>query len=230
MVKRWPQRGEKPVDRGDPARSLHGLADRAGRVTPSDLADEDLIAHPDRQAAFAVLYQRYTGPVLTYCRIRIGHPHDAEDAAAQVFVRAYAAFPPDDQGTFRAWLFTIAHHTVVNHYRRQQVRGPARTLDDERLRAIGDPSPSPETLAVRNDDARVLRDALSHLNDDQRHVIELRLSGLKGPEIASVLGRSESAVKMLQFRAMKRLRDELVTEQDAPCSELTPGKDYADAH
>jgi RNA polymerase sigma factor (sigma-70 family) len=83
---------------------------------------------------------------------------------------------------------------------------------------------------VRNDDARVLRDALSHLNDDQRHVIELRLSGLKGPEIASVLGRSESAVKMLQFRAMKRLRDELVTEQDAPCSELTPGKDYADAH
>ncbi len=85
-------------------------------------------------------------------------------------------------------------------------------------------------MAVRNDDARMLRNALSHLNDDQRHVIELRLSGLKGSEIAEVLGRSENAVKMLQFRAMKRLREVLVAEQDAPGTEVATGKDYADAH
>lgn len=230
MVKRWRQRGGKRVEPGDPGQSPHDLANLSGKVPLADLADRDLIVHPDRQAAFAVLYQRYTGPVLTYCRIRIENPHDAEDAAAQVFVKVYGAFPPDNRGTFRAWLFTIAHHTVVNHYRRQQVRGPARTLDEEHLQAIGDPAPSPETLALRNDDARVLRDALSHLHDDQRHVIELRLSGLKGPEIASVLGRSESAVKMLQFRAMKRLREVLVTERDACGSDLSPGKDYADAH
>ncbi len=230
MVKRWRQRGGKPVEPGDLGHSPNDLANRSGKLPLADLADETLIVHPDRQAAFAVLYGRYTGPILTYCRIRIENPHDAEDTAAQVFVNAYGAFRPGNRGTFRTWLFTIAHHTVVYHYRRQRVRGPARTLDDEHLRAVGDPAPSPETMALRNDDVRVLRDALSHLNDDQRHVIELRLSGLKNSEIASVLGRSESAIKMLQFRAMKRLREVLVTEHHAPCSDLTPGKDYADAH
>jgi RNA polymerase sigma-70 factor (ECF subfamily) len=229
MVRRWRTRGGNGIETPGDDPPLDLVSD-IGKGTLDDLADEALIVHPDRHVAFAVLYERYTGPILTYCRIRIGNPHDAEDAAAQVFVNAFGTFPSDNLGTSRAWPFTIAHHTVVNHYRRQQVRGPARTLDDEHLRTIGAPSPSPETMAVQNDDVRVLREALSHVNDDQRHVIELRLSGLKGSEIAEVLGRSENAVKMLQFRAMKRLRDVLAAEQGTPGTDATHGKDYADAH
>jgi DNA-directed RNA polymerase specialized sigma24 family protein len=50
---------------------------------------------------------------------------------------------------------------------------------------------------------------LNDLPADQRRVIELRLAGLTGAEIAGVLNRSVAAVKMLQLRAMTRLRSEL---------------------
>ncbi len=191
--------------------------------------DKQLIHHPQRDDAFVVLYQRYAAPILTYCRLRIGNVHDAEDTAAQVFAHAYGAFPPDDRGTFRAWLFTIAHHSVVNHYRKQGARGPARSLTNELPDSIADPGGSPEVAALRNDDARELRSALAQLRDDQRQVIELRLAGLKGAEIAAVIGRSESAVKMLQFRAMQRLREVLVAESSAQPNDHPQGKDYADA-
>ncbi len=195
-----------------------------------DLADERLVAHPDRHDAFTVLYGRYAPLILAYCRLRITDPNDAEDVAAQIFANAWRGFPPDDRGTFRAWLFTIAHHAVVNHYRKQGARGPTRPLDDGTSDAIRDPDHSPEAVAVHNDEASELRRALAHLGDDQRQVIELRLGGLKGREIAAVLGRSESAIKMIQFRAMQRLREILVAESRAQPSDHSQGKELADAH
>lgn len=59
------------------------------------------------------------------------------------------------------------------------------------------------------DEHRELAAAIAKLAPDQRKVIELRLAGLTGPEIARMLGRSHAAVKMLQLRAVERLRDYL---------------------
>lgn len=230
MVKRWRKQAEKDLDpTPNPAQRLDPGID-AGQLPLDSLTDEQLIHHPHSDDAFVVLYQRYADRVLTYCRLRIGNVHDAEDVAAQIVTNAYAAFPPDARGTYRAWLFTIAHHTVVNHYRKQKVRGPTRSLTDDDGDAIADPGSSPESAAMRHDDVRELRAALSQLRDDQRQVIELRLAGLKGTEIAAVIGRSESAVKMLQFRAMQRLREILVAHPDLPLVDAPRGKDYADAH
>jgi RNA polymerase sigma factor (sigma-70 family) len=54
---------------------------------------------------------------------------------------------------------------------------------------------------------------MRQLSPDQRHIVDLRLAGLTGPEIAEVLGMSESAVKSSQFRAYSRLR-KLLAEED----------------
>jgi DNA-directed RNA polymerase specialized sigma24 family protein len=68
---------------------------------------------------------------------------------------------------------------------------------------------------MAEDERRTLRALLAPLPVDQRRVLELRLAGLTGAEIAVVLARSVAAVKMLQLRAMTRLRAELgVTEED----------------
>lgn len=229
MPNRWPTR-------------THGRDDSPGKTTdwptgagappppPLDaLDDERLIAHPEAHDAFVVLYRRYVGPVSSYCRMRIGNIQDAEDVAAQVFMNAYAAFPPDDRATLRAWLFTIAHHAVVTHYRKHGARRQPVALTEDDLAALPDPSISPEAAAERDDDYRAIRSALEQLNDDQRRVIELRLAGLKGVEIAQVIGRSESAVKMLQFRAMKRLRTILEPTHDNADTSAVRGKDLADA-
>jgi RNA polymerase sigma-70 factor (ECF subfamily) len=137
--------------------------------------------------------------------VRIDNPAEAEDAAALVFTKAFAAFTPADDRSFRSWLFTIAHNVVVDHYRAQPSGRIAHPL--ENAHHIVDPAATPDELASLAEERRALRVALEQLPADQQRVIELRLAGLTGPEIAETLDRSHGAVKMLQLRAVTRLRE-----------------------
>jgi len=161
--------------------------------------------------AFAPLYERYVDPVYRYCYRRVGSREAAEDATALVFTKALAALPAYRAGSFAGWLFAIAHNVVADVHRRRRPEGP--------LAAAGDPpdrEPGPEEAAIAADERRSVRALLARLPEDQRRVVELRLAGLTGAEIAAALGRSVAAVKMLQLRAMTRLRAELgVTSGDA---------------
>lgn len=170
--------------------------------------DELLMARAkDDPDAFADLYERYFDPVYWYCFRRLGHPESAADATAQIFTRVYAALPTyqAQPGTFRSWLFTIAHNIVVDAVRR---RKPVDPLDDSVT--MVDPTRSPEAQAVANDEQQQLFRLLERLTPDQHQIVELRLAGLTGQEIADVVGRSLSAVKSTQFRAYSRLRRLLI--------------------
>jgi len=70
---------------------------------------------------------------------------------------------------------------------------------------VPDPGRSPEEQALGALERVALLEAINRLPSDQRRVIELRMAGLKGREIAEVLGRSHEAVRMLQHRALDRL-------------------------
>ena len=75
-------------------------------------------ARVDREA-FAALYARYVDPVYRYSLSRLGDREAAEDATSQVFVHALAALPRyREQGSFRSWLFAIAHNVVTDAGRR----------------------------------------------------------------------------------------------------------------
>ena len=151
--------------------------------------------------AFGALYDRYAVPVYRYCHARLGDREAAEDATSQVFTSALAALPRyRERGTFAAWLFTIAHNAVADAQRRQGRLVPT-TIPDQVDRA-----PTPEEHALAAEERRTLAALLAQLPPDQRRALELRLAGLTGVEIAEVLGRSHRAVKMLQFRAVAKLR------------------------
>jgi RNA polymerase sigma-70 factor (ECF subfamily) len=168
----------------------------------TEVDEADLVARAQIDLrAFAPLYARYADPVYRYCYRRLGHPDEAADATSLVFAKALTALPRYHAGSFRSWLFTIAHNTVVDGLRGG--RGDVQ-LDDALERV--DPAPTPEELSLAADDARELRDALTRLTADQRHVVELRLAGLTDQEIAEALGRSLAATRMLQVRAVARLR------------------------
>lgn len=187
------------------------LADRE-RLQAEDaaLSDAEIVASGD-PAHFAAIYDRYVDQIYRYCRLRLSNQADAEDATAVVFTKAFAAFPPAPTGSFRSWLFTIAHNVVVNTYRSRKNRGPTHSLDD--LAELHDQSPTPEEAAIQSDEAEMLRHALNRLPADQQRIMEFRLAGLTGPEIAETLGKSPTAVRMSQFRAMQRLRDILIAPQ-----------------
>ena len=128
----------------------------------------------------------------------------AAEATGQVFLKAFTALPtyrPTRRGSFRSWLFAIAHNACIDALRRHR---PHAALD-----AAGDiagADPGPEDRALAADERRSVAALLARLTPDQRRVVELRLAGLTGQEVADALGLSLSAVKAAQLRAYARLR------------------------
>ena len=201
------------------------LSDSPARDVPADPAmisreAVEIARARHDPAAFAPLYERYVDDVYGYCLRRISHPEQAADMTAQIFTRALAAIPRyrDNGGTFRSWLFSIAHNLLVDTYRAN--RETASLDERERLDDIRDASASPERLALQADLRRAFRVAIRELTNGQRDVVELRLAGLTGPEIAGVLGMTLAAVKSTQFRAYTRLRDLL-----APYADSSPSRE-----
>ena len=153
--------------------------------------------------AFAPLYARYFDPVYRYCYRRLGHREAAADATAQVFTKALAALPRyrEDAPSFRSWLFAIAHNVIVDDLR---ARRPVAPLSE--AARIAAASPTPEAAVLTEEAGCVVHALLASLPPEQRHILELRLAGLTGPEIAAALGRSLGSVKIAQVRAFARLR------------------------
>jgi RNA polymerase sigma-70 factor (ECF subfamily) len=181
--------------------ALKGPLAVARPAEPGD-RDAELVARArhDRKA-FAALYDRYLDAIYRYCYVRLGTREAAEDATSLVFTKAMDGLPGYRGGTFRSWLFAITHNVVTDAHRATR---PVETLDA--ATAIVDPLPEPDELALRHDTGRAVREALAKLSPDQRDVVELRLAGLTGPEIASALEKSHAAIRITQFRAFARLR------------------------
>jgi RNA polymerase sigma-70 factor (ECF subfamily) len=194
-------------------RRIRGQRETDDRMTgPVSEAESDAVlarrAMHDR-AAFAELYRRYLDRVYAYCRYRLPTREQAEDATSQIFLKALAALPNRRaEGAFVAWLFAIAHNVVTDAYRTRRVAAPLSA-------ALGTPdrSPSPEEVATERDRTSRL---LAILPPDQRRIMELRLVGLTGAEIAEALGKSLGAVKMAQKRALERMQTALDATEEAP--------------
>ncbi|MBX3070774.1 MAG: sigma-70 family RNA polymerase sigma factor [Thermomicrobiales bacterium] len=170
----------------------------------AETSDSVLVARAQADPrAFGALYGRYVDRVYQYCFRRLGTRESAEDATSQVFLQALAALPRyrGDRGSFRSWLFTIAHNIVVDHYRAAR---PGH--DQDELELLPDHRPSPEDLAEMADRGRALREALVVLPARQRQVIELRLAGLTSMEIGVVMGCKARSVDVAQYRAVEKLR------------------------
>ncbi|MGC4190777.1 MAG: sigma-70 family RNA polymerase sigma factor [Thermomicrobiales bacterium] len=186
--------------------------------------DDAILAIRSRhdRAAFALLYDRYVASVYHYCYRLLGNRQAAEDATGETFTKALAGLnrfdPHSGNGSFRGWLFTIAHHAAMDTLRRR----PAPSLANGWETA--DPDLLPEERIVAEESARELHAALSTLTDDQCTVMLLRLAGLSAPEIAQVLSRTPQAIKSTQFRAITQLRQRLQSQSPhppSPVSDLT---------
>lgn len=172
----------------------------------SAVADRALVAaaQADPQA-FALLYRRYVTPLYQYLYHRVGNREEAEDLTASAFDKALASLDHyQEQGSFAAWLFSIARHTLHDQQRRRRP-----VVDVAAVAALlVDPAASPEAQLVQAEDAFRLHDLIQQLPPDQQEAVMLRyFSGLHTADIAIVLGRSDGAVRALLHRALLALRD-----------------------
>lgn len=177
-------------------------------MTGSETAEQQQIEAARRDPnAFAPLYATYFDPIYRYCYLRLHHRELAADAASQTFLKALAGIGGFRSGSFKSWLYAIARNVTVDMIRASKPR-----IDLAHAELVHDHAPTPEEHALRADEHERLWRALQHLTDEQREVLELRLAGLTGQEIANATRRSLSATKSIQFRALSRLRTVLELE------------------
>jgi RNA polymerase sigma-70 factor, ECF subfamily len=184
-------------------------------VTSAD-ADRAAVAAALRgdQAAFADLVSRYQSAVYNMAYRMLGDPTEAEDAAQEVFVRAWNqlhTFQMDKR--FSTWLLSIASHYAIDLLRR---RKPTAPLDDVALFVESD-DPAPEELAEQGEQRDVVKRLLNSLPEKYRSVTVLRYyNDLSYDEIAKMTGLTESAVKTQLHRARKMLAELLSGKGGAP--------------
>jgi RNA polymerase sigma-70 factor (ECF subfamily) len=186
---------------------LHLVGEQPG---DNPVADADLVARAQGDPeAFAVLYRRYVTVIYRYCYHRLTSAAVAEDATSDIFMKAFTGIRGfHNQRTFRSWLFAIAHNTVTDIYRAGR---PHAVI--EAVTHLPDPDLSPEDLALLADGERSVRALLSQITPQQARIVELRLAGLTGPEIAEILNCSLASVKIAQVRGYGRLREIIGTER-----------------
>lgn len=156
------------------------------------------------RAAFVALYRRYLPRVYRYVYRRVGNQQDAEDVTASVFTEALECLGDyREQGSFAGWLFTIAHHRVADHHRRQREK-----VDFGQVAPfLADPALDVESRVEQKERLVRLAAAIRELAPDRQEALTLRFFGeLSNKEVAQVMDRSEAAVKMLVCRALRQLR------------------------
>ena len=171
------------------------------------------------RVAFETFVTRYQAPVYRYL-LATTDSDSAEDALQETFIaiwRSASSFRGHDSA--RAWVFTIARHSLSRMHRRR-VGEPSRfeTLDD--LDSLGHAAgwglEQIEDFSTRLEDRDVLERAFRALAPDDREVLVLReLEGLSGEEMAALLAVSLSALKSRLHRARLRLAANLREVFDA---------------
>ncbi len=163
---------------------------------------------------FADLYESYFELVYVYVARRVRNRAETEDLTAEVFRKALANLPRFKWtgAPFAAWLFRIASNMIADRAKRAAREGSAEPSFTVGLVPRGQ-SGAPRAQQTELEDCE-RRAQLFHLVDelaeDQRRVVVMRFAEEKSiGEIARELGRSEGAVKQLQFRALENLRKKI---------------------
>ena len=134
--------------------------------------------------------------------------YDPEDVAQEVLLAVHRDFErlaPREPKEFLPWLFGVAEHRIndlVDHVRAAKRSGEApRVAPSER---------SPASLAGLREDAERLMRAIATLSEDHREVLRLRrFEDLSAAEVGRRMERTEGAIRVLYFRAIAALRDEM---------------------
>jgi RNA polymerase sigma-70 factor (ECF subfamily) len=176
--------------------------------------------------AYEELVRRYRDVALRTAVVVARGLDDAEDAAQEAFVKAYAALGRFRTGApFRPWLLRIVANEARNRRRAagRRVGLVLRAIAGDRPSG-SDAAPSPEAAVLDHERRRDLVAAVNRLRDEDREVIGARyFLDLSEAEMAETLGIPRGTVKSRLSRAMGRLRAELGASADGPVQAASGG-------
>ncbi len=155
--------------------------------------------------ALEELYLGHFDRIYSYLHMTVGNRHDAEDLTTQTFVRMLESIGRFqwESAPFSAWLFRIAHNLAMDHFRARRRWQP----EEEVPEPPGAVESSAEEEALRAISSESMFDLIDGLSDEQRQVLILKfVFDFSNVEAATVLDKTEGAVKSLQHRALHSLQ------------------------
>jgi RNA polymerase sigma-70 factor, ECF subfamily len=182
------------------------------------LSDEELAGQSQTGSleAFEQLVYRYENRIYAFVAQSCRNRTDAGEITQDTFVKAFQALAQfDGRHSFAGWLFTIARHKCIDHFR------AAPPVADEPVPELPDQDDPAELLARREHGQELWQFARRWLPETQFHALWLRYAeGMNLAEIAQALRKTQTHVKVLLFRARQTLFQKLQPRQFGNSSSL----------
>jgi RNA polymerase sigma-70 factor, ECF subfamily len=157
------------------------------------------------RAALEELYLIHFDRIYSYLHMTVGNRHDAEDLTTQTFLRMLESIGRFrfQAAPFSAWLFRIAHNLSMDHFRANRRWQPEEDVPE----APGSEERSAEDEAFQAIGRQSMLDLIDSLSQEQQQVLTLKfVFGFSNGEAATILEKSEGAIKSLQHRALVSLQ------------------------
>ena len=179
--------------RDSEAKRVRELVDRA-QQGDRDALEELYLIHFDR--------------IYGYLHVSVGNRHDAEDLTTQTFLKMLESIGKFrwQSAPFSAWLFRIAHNLAMDHFRATKRWQP----EEEVPEPAADESTSAEAGALESIGQKSMFELIEDLSPEQQQVLTLKfVFNFANAEAATILGKTEGAIKSLQHRALVSLQKQL---------------------
>ena len=164
---------------------------------------------------FSTIYAAHYRHVLWICRRFFRQPEDAEDAAAEVFLKLHRVLETKDEALpFRPWVSKVAGRHCIDKLR-QRKREKSSCVDGADLSEVPDYStPSPLSQVLRSEERFEVRKQLIRLPEKYKVPLVLRYyKQMSYSEIARALKRQLPTIRVMIFRAKEQLRRNLRRDQ-----------------
>jgi RNA polymerase sigma-70 factor (ECF subfamily) len=160
------------------------------------------------RSALEELYLIHFDRIYSYLHVSVGNRHDAEDLTTQTFLKMLESIGKFrwQSAPFSAWLFRIAHNLAMDHFRATRRWQP----EEEVPEPDADESTSAEEGALESIGQRSMLELIDDLSPEQQQVLTLKfVFNFSNAEAATILGKTEGAIKSLQHRALVSLQKQL---------------------
>ena len=188
----------------------------ATRATPRDAPERVrwLVerAQEGEREALEELYLLHFDRIYSYLHMSVGNRHDAEDLTTQTFLKMLESIKRFrwQSAPFSAWLFRIAHNLAMDHFRAGRRWQP----EEEVPELPGQEELSAEDEAMHSIGRASMLELIEGLSPEQRQVLTLKfVFSFGNAEVATILGKTEGAVKSLQHRALVSLQKQIQEPQ-----------------
>jgi RNA polymerase sigma-70 factor (ECF subfamily) len=158
--------------------------------------------------AFGALYDHYLPKIYRFILIKVSHKEQAEDLTHQTFLKAWESVGSyKEQGNpFGSWLYRIARNTVIDYYRANKPKVDIEDVSPEDL-GIDNSLVSKVEISIEWDNMLV---AIKTLGEVEQDVLIMRfVEDMSHKDVAKAVNKSENAVKVIQHRAIKKLKENL---------------------